>query len=261
MLIRERILVFLILVILIFNNLLLFGETLYFSVSPFDREYGFSFRYNFIFWKFNVDFYAPININISRGFAKFDLRENNIIERFIFDLYPYKVTYDSINSTPFITFINPASKIWNATWLGAGYYGENLFYKNQYLSIIGKDKQFNVTLSFFDLDVFVEKVGDKFNVGLGKGIYVFLGEKSGIGINYYGENILIYAIGFLNSNNELKTAFGLTVKTDNFEMNVGNNEIDFNSIFGNIQWKVGDVYVVGRLQGKKVRLAVEFAVW
>lgn len=252
---------FLILSIIIFNNALLFGETLFFSVSPFDTKYGFSFRYGFRFWKFETEFYVPVSVNTSKGFFKFDVKEDNIIKRFNFEEYPYKVTYDSINNIPFSTFVNPAIKTWNATWLGAGYYGDNLFYKDQHFSIIGNDKAVNATFYLFGFDVFVERIDDKFNIGLGKNFYLFTGEKTGIGLSYVGKDILVYALGFLNSENEFRTLFGFTLKANNFEINVGTDDINTHSLFGNIEWKVGDLYVVGRLQRQEVRLAIEFAIW
>lgn len=251
----------LILSIIIFNNALLFGETLFFSVSPFDTKYGFSFRYDFKFWKFEIDFYTPVDVSFSRGFLKFELKEDNIIKHFTFDEYPYKVTYDSINDIPFTTFINPTIRTWKATWLDAGYYGDNLFYKNKYFSLIGNGNEINATFNLLGFDVFFERIDDNFNVGLGKGIYIFAGEKIGVGINYVGKDILIYALSFLNNENEFKTLFGFTLKANNFEINIGTDDINMSSLFGNIEWKVGDLYVVGRLQRQEVRLAIEFAIW
>ncbi|MEN3042672.1 MAG: hypothetical protein ABDH59_05145 [Fervidobacterium sp.] len=243
------------------SSVLLFGETLFFSVSPFDTEYGLSFRYNFRFWKFHVDFYTSSNIDFSKGFPKLSLKEENIIKYFSFEEYPYKVTYSNFNQLPFNTFINPAQKAWHLTWLGTGYYNDNLLYEDQHISLIGNYKALNITFSLFDLDLFVERLEDKFNIGVGKLIYVFTGEKTGLGINYFSKNILIYALVFLDATSELKAQFGFTLKKDDIEINIGNEYTNRDSIFGGLQWKVGDIYVIGRLQGQKIRLVVEFPIW
>ncbi|HOJ94942.1 MAG TPA: hypothetical protein PK390_06860 [Fervidobacterium nodosum] len=250
---------FLIVILSLLNTSFMFGETLFFNVSPFDNVYGFTLRYNFNFWKFDVRFYLPVDVKIKMGFPQIDAKFSDIIDKFHFEDYPYKVTYDFINQIPFTTFINPAQKVWYSTWLKAGYYGDKLFYIDDNFSIIGDSKNLNVSLNILGYTLFVEKIDNNYIFGAGKGIYAFFGNKSGMGINYVKESLLIYYLLYL-ADGKINSEFGFSLKGDNFEFNIVNN-INSPGINGSIVWKVGEIYVVGRQQGEKVCLAVEFPIW
>lgn len=259
---------------------LAFGETLFFGVSLFDIKYGPVMRYNFKFWKFESDFYLPIGISIDRGFIILDIDSKKAINRFHFEDGIYKVTYDNINSIPFSTFANPAYKTWSASWLNTGIYDDYLVYKSDYFSLIGNDKKINIALklpfSFFSPIIFLERDVNKIYGGIGTdiehGLFIFVGQKNGIGINYIfdGPNkskILTYTIGYINYDgnfdlSKIEIEYGLTIKMKDFEINVLNiYREDQKNVLGTIKWKAGDVYVIGQLQGEKVCISTEFPIW
>lgn len=267
-------------ILLILLNSFAYGETLFFGVSLFDVKYGPVFRYSFKFWNFESDFYLPMNVALNRGFIKLDFDSDSAIEKFHFQDGVYKVTYDNINSIPFSTFANPASKSWSATWLEAGFYGEFLIYKSHYFSLIGNGEKINIAvklpfLPFFSA-LFLERDSNKIYAGLGtdlmNGIYIFAGQKNGIGVNYIfdGPNnskVLIYGASYLDYDNffdlsKLETVYGFTLKTQNFEINLSNDYKDNTKpLVGMIKWKVGDVYVIGQFKGEKIRISTEFPIW
>ncbi|MFN3691950.1 MAG: hypothetical protein ACK4R7_03560 [Fervidobacterium sp.] len=259
---------------------LTFGETLFFGVSLFDIKYGPVMRYNFKFWKFESDFYLPLYTSIDRGFVKFDINSNKAIERFHFEDDIYKVTYDNINTIPFSTFANPAYKTWNVSWLNTGIYDDYLFYKSDYFSLIGNGEKINIGLklpfSFFSPIIFLEKDANKVYGGIGtgieRGLYIFVGQKNGIGINYIfdGPNkskVLTYTTAYLDYDGNfdlfnIEIEYGLTIRMKDFEINLLNTYMENQkNVLGTIKWKAGDVYVIGQLQGEKVRISTEFPIW
>ncbi|MGC8820575.1 MAG: hypothetical protein ACP5KD_04515 [Fervidobacterium sp.] len=239
---------------------LIFGETLFFSVSPFDTTYGLSLRYDFTFWKIKAEFYLPVNVQFNRGFPQFVFEPANLINEFHFSEYPYKVTYDSINDIPFTTFVNPAVKVWRSTWLGAGYYGDKLFYSSDF-SILADSKNINLSYKILRLNIFVEKQEEDYTVGIGNIFYVFSGSKTGVGVNYVSENVLVYGTIHLKDG-AFTSKFGLTLKGPDVEFNIVSDSIDsLDAISISIVWKVGEIYVIGRQQGQKVCLVAEFPLW
>jgi len=251
-----------VIVLLLVMNILLIGETLYFGVSPFDATFKLSAKYDFSFWQFRTLF--NIDIPLSQRFAVPHIKPDfsNVFEYFEFISEPYKVTYTDLNKEiPFTTFVNPAQKCWYVTWLNTGYFGEGLIHKDDYLSIISSKYKVNLSFKINGLNIFAEHSDNGFNLGFGNGIYLFMGEKTGFGVLYNFEKTLIYVLVFY-SNNQFHLKNGFTMKDNNFEINIVNDEIDGQmNVSGRIQWKVGDMYVVGRLQGKEVRIYFEFPIW
>lgn len=243
------------------------GETLYFGVSPFDTTYGLIARYDFSFWKFNTKFKLDIPIDQKRGIIYINPDFSNMIDYFQFDDYPYKVTYTTFNGDiPFTTFINPASKTWHSTWVNTGYYGDYLIHQDDMLSILGNSEAVSVSFKTKWVDIFLERVGDGFNFGVGKNIYAFYGTRTGIGGTFSTDNFLVYATGYTDSsasnttNNAINIDFGFSVKIDNLTMNIVKDQKSGATIW-NASWKVGDMYVTGRCKGKEIRLDFEFPIW
>jgi hypothetical protein len=244
-----------------------FGETLYFGVSPFDTTYGLIARYDFSFWKFNTKFKLDIPIDQKRGIIYINPDFSNMIDYFQFDDYPYKVTYTTFNGDiPFTTFINPASKTWHSTWVNTGYYGDYLIHQDDMLSILGNSEAVSISFKTKWADIFLERIGDGFNFGVGKNIYAFYGTRTGIGGTFSTDNFLVYATGYTDSsasnttNNAINIDFGFSVKIDNLTMNIVKDQKSGATIW-NASWKVGDMYVTGRCKGKEIRLDFEFPIW
>ncbi|HCI28684.1 MAG TPA: hypothetical protein PKI14_00440 [Fervidobacterium sp.] len=238
-----------------------FGETLYFNVSPFDTTYGLNARYNFTFWKFNVEFNLDVSIGQKRGVPFISPDFVNMMDYFEFVEFPYKVTYSIFNDDiPFTTFINPASKAWHSTWLRTGYYGDYLIHQDDFISIVGNADAINTSFKTKWVDIFVERIDEGFNLGVGKNIYVFFGERTGIGGVFSSDNFLVYASSYTDSNAAINFNFGLSVKIDNFEMNIIEDAKTGRTNWS-ASWKVGDIYVTGRCKGEEVRLALEFPIW
>jgi len=248
--------------VLILINVLLIGETLYFGVSPFDTTFKLNAKYDFSFWKFKTSFNINIPLSERVGIPYIKPDFSNIFEYFEFINEPYRVTYTDLNKDiPFTTFVNPALKNWYATWTNTGYFGDGLIHKSDYFSMLSYKSNVNISFKIWGIDLFAERTDEGFNFGLGRHIYVFSGEKTGIGLFYSYEKALIYSLVFYK-NNGFQMKNGLVIKSDNFEINIVNDEIDGQkSVYGKIVWKVGEMYVVGRLQGKEVRIDFEFPIW
>lgn len=254
---------------LILLNQISNGETLYFGVSPFDTTMKLNAKYDFSFWKFKAKFDVDIPLTENAGFILIKPDISNLFESFEFIEAPYKVTYTAFNtSIPFSTFFNPAQKVWYATWVGTGYAGSGLIHKTENFSILGSGMAVNASIRIpigsANLYAFVERTQNGFNFGIGNTVYVFTGEKTGLGFFLSEKNVVLYALIYHSSDsaNSFDLVNGMALKTDNFEINIVNDNIDGNdTIIGRVIWKVGGVYVVGRLQGKEVRLDVEFPIW
>jgi len=111
------------------------------------------------------------------------------------------------------------------------------------------------------VDIFFENSSNGITVGAGNKTYLFIGEKTGLGFLLSENSFIIYTLVFYE-NGSLSSKIGFTLKDDNLEINLINDEIDGQkTVAGKITLKVGDLYVVGRLQGKEVRLDFEFPIW
>lgn len=255
--------IFLLLVaIILIADTFLMGETLFFGVSPFDTSFRLVGRYDFSFWKFVATFSASIKVEQKVGFVRLIPDFSDVFEYFEFRNEPYKVTYSNLNNDiPFTTFANPAKKSWNATWVNTGYFADGYIHKNDYFSILSDKTNINVTFRVYGMDIFFENSQDGFTIGAGNKVYLFAGDKTGVGLLLNDENFLIYALAFYKDGNFL-TKSGFTLKTDNFEINVLNDVIDGSNVLtGKVILKVGEMYVIGRLQGQEVRLDFEFPIW
>lgn len=254
-------LLFVIVFILTINTILI-GETLFFGVSPFDISYKLSARYDFSFWKFKTKFKFDIELSEKGGFLKITPNFANVFEYFEFINEPYKATYSDLNTEiPFTTFANPAKKSWYVTWVNTGYFSDGYVHKNDYFSILSDLSHVNLTFKIYGVDIFFENSSNGITVGAGNKTYLFIGEKTGLGFLLSENSFIIYTLVFYE-NGSLSSKIGFTLKDDNLEINLINDEIDGQkTVAGKITLKVGDLYVVGRLQGKEVRLDFEFPIW
>ncbi len=243
-------------------NTFLMGETLFFGVSPFDTTYKLSTRYDFSFWKFKTKFKVDVELAQKQGFIKITPKFADGFEYFEFINDPYRVTYSDLNiDIPFTTFVNPAKKGWYATWVNTGYFSNGYIHKNDYFSILSDVSRIHLTFKMYGLDIFLENSPNGITLGAGNKTYLFIGEKTGLGVLLSDNSFIVYTLVFYE-NGSISSKFGFTLKTDNLEINLINDEIDGQkTISGKITLKVGDLYVIGRLQGKEVCLDFEFPIW
>jgi len=243
-------------------NTFLMGETLFFGVSPFDTSYKLTARYDFSFWKFKTKLKVDVEVAQNQGFLKITPNFANAFEYFEFINEPYRVTYSELNTDiPFTTFTNPAKKSWYATWVNTGYFSNGYIHKNDYFSILSDVSHINLTLKMYGVNIFFESSPNGTTVGAGNKVYLFVGQKTGFGLLLSDNSFIMYSLVFYE-NGSLSSKSGFTLKTDNLEINLINDEVDGQrTITSKITFKVGELYVVGRLQGKEVRLDFEFPIW
>ncbi|ODN30339.1 hypothetical protein [Fervidobacterium thailandense] len=236
------------------------GETLFLSVSPFDTSWGILAKTRIRFWKFDIGLSANVDVLFKNGFPQLKPNFDNLIDYFNFENEPYVVKYSFLGpNVPFTTFLNPAKKSWYASWVNTGYVDEYVFHKGEFFSILGNADKLNVTLDFKIFEVFAEREVDNLNFGIGKFVYLYFGNKTGLGLFYPQKNWMVYVLTYLDPDFQLKLAYGLYLGWENVTLALrSDEELGF---VGDVVWKVGELNVAGRLEGQKVRVAFHFPIW
>ncbi len=236
------------------------GETLFLSVSPFDTSWGILAKARVKFWKFDIGLNANVDLAFKSGFPQLKPNFDNLIEHFNFESEPYVVRYSILGvNVPFTTFLNPAKRSWYASWVNTGYVDEYVFHKGEFLSVLGNGDRLHVTLDFKVLETFFERDGTNLSVGVGKFLYLYMGSKRGLGFFYPQKDWMVYLLAYLDSNLELNLAYGFYITLENVTLMFSSDKDS--GLVGGVTWKVGDLNVTGRLEREKVRVAFNFPIW
>lgn len=246
--------------VIFLSTAILLGETLFLSVSPFDASWGFVAKVRVRFWKFDIGLNGNVDVSFKSGFPQLKPNFDDLIDYFNFESQPYVVKYSVLGANvPFTTFLNPAKKSWFASWVSTGYVDEYVFHKGEFFSVLGNGDKLNVTFDFKILELFLERVGSDLNIGVGKLFYLYLGSKTGLGFFYPQKDWMVYVLAYLDSNSQFNLVCGLHLSWDKATLTLRTDEkLRF---VGDVEWKVGELNVIGRLEGEKVRLAFHFPIW
>ncbi len=255
------------LILLVTIGTVIFGETLFLSVSPFDIRYGLAGRYSLNFWKIDVDLRIYSEFEVKNGFLLPQFYYKEYIDYFLFDNTPsYMVTYGVIHKLPFSTIEIPTKKTWNFNYQGAGFYDETIYYVSDNFSVLANSKGTHINVSIPkvfglpSLDAFLEIVETEYghgNIGIGKDFYIYYGEKIGFGYQKNLPNMTLFALIYTRDLENIETNFGFAYKDKNFMVQLYKSD----TINASLRLKWRDLYVIGRIEGEKVRVAVEFPVW
>ncbi len=258
---------FIILLFLVAVSTVIFGETLFLSVSPFDIKYGLLGRHSIDFWKIEADLRLYTEFDVKKGFLLPQFNDKEYIDYFLFDNSPsYVVSYGVIHKLPFTTIEIPTKKTWNFNYRGSGFYDTSLYYISDNFGMLVNASGTHISVYTLEVlglpsfDIFLEIVENEYgfgNIGIGKDFYVYYGEKIGVGYQKSLPNLTVFAIVYTQDLENIEANFGFAYKDKNFMVQLYKSD----TIYGTLRMKWRELYVTGRIKGEKVRITFEFPIW